>query len=383
MQIIVHRGTNQIGGCATEIATAKARIFIDFGAELNGDSNLDIDGVTKGNTNCSAIFFTHYHGDHIGLINSINKDIPCYIGSLSIDILKIQNNRTKFIEPEKLSNIRPYYAGKPITIEDITITPYSVDHSAFDAHMFLIEADGKRILHTGDFRTHGFRGKGLTKVIDKYIGDIDALICEGTTMSRSSHTSETEYALSQKLRPILKENKYVFVACSSTNIDRLAAFHSAVPSGKYCICDRYQKEIVDVVKEKSQHYSELYAFNKMLFYSKNLDHKLEDRGFVMFVRLGNPMFERFMEKYKDKNPLLIYSMWHGYIDEQPKIKNAMDTYRSVEMHTSGHADFESIKMLIEATNPKKVIPIHTENANAFISLSNNTVILKDGEQFTI
>lgn len=114
MQIIVHRSTNQIGGCATEIATAKARIFIDFGAELNGNSNLDIDGATKGNTNCSAIFFTHYHGDHIGLINSINKDIPCYIGSLSIDILKIQNNRTKFIEPERLSNIRPYYAGKPI-----------------------------------------------------------------------------------------------------------------------------------------------------------------------------------------------------------------------------------------------------------------------------
>lgn len=383
MQIIVHRGTNQIGGCATEIATAKARIFIDFGAELNGNSNLDIDGVTKGNTNCSAIFFTHYHGDHIGLINSINKDIPCYIGSLSIDILKIQNNRTKFIEPERLSNIRPYYAGKAITIEDITITPYSVDHSAFDAHMFLIEADGKRILHTGDFRTHGFRGKGLTKVIDKYIGAIDALICEGTTMSRSPHTSETEYALSQKLRPILKENKYVFVACSSTNIDRLAAFHSAVPSGKYCICDRYQKEIVDVVKEKSQHYSELYAFNKMLFYSKNLDHKLEDRGFVMFVRLGNPMFERFMEKYKDKNPLLIYSMWHGYIDEQPKIKNAMDTYRSVEMHTSGHADFESIKMLIEATHPKKVIPIHTENAGAFTSISNSVILPKDKETIFI
>ena len=113
MQIIVHRGTNQIGGCATEIATAKVRIFIDFGAELNGNSNLDIDGVTKGNTNCSAIFFTHYHGDHIGLINSINKDIPCYIGSLSIDILKIQNNRTKFIEPERLSNIRPYYVSSP------------------------------------------------------------------------------------------------------------------------------------------------------------------------------------------------------------------------------------------------------------------------------
>ena len=383
MQIIVHRGTNQIGGCATEISSNNTRIFIDFGAELDGNSNLDIDGVTKGNTNCSAVFFTHYHGDHIGLINSINNDIPCYIGSLSIDALKIQNQRTKSIDAARLSSIQPFYAGKAITIGDITITPYSVDHSAFDAHMFLIEADGKRILHTGDFRTHGFRGKGLTKVIDKYIGEVDVLICEGTTMSRSPHTSETEYALSQKLRPILKENKYVFVACSSTNIDRLAAFHSAVPSGKYCVCDRYQKEIIELVKEKSQHYSDLYAFNKMLFYSKNLEQKLEDRGFVMFVRLGNPMFERIMEKYKDKNPLLIYSMWHGYIDQQPKIKNAMDTYRSVEMHTSGHADFECIKKLINMLNPKTIIPSHTENASAFLSISNNVTILNDGDKFII
>lgn len=383
MQIIVHRGTKQIGGCATEIATDNARIFIDFGAELDGNSNLDIEGVTKGNTNCSAIFFTHYHCDHIGLINSINKDIPCYIGSLSIDVLKIQNQRTKSIEAERLSNIQPVYAGKSIAIGNITITPYSVDHSAFDAHMFLIEADGKRILHTGDFRTHGFRGKGLSKVIDKYIGEVDALICEGTTMSRSPHIFETEYALSQKLHPILKENKYVFVACSSTNIDRLAAFHAAVPSGKYCICDRYQKKIVEVVKEKSQHYSELYAFNKMLFYSKNLEQKLEDRGFVMFVRLGNPIFERIMEKYKGKNPLLIYSMWHGYIEQQPKIKNAMDTYRSIEMHTSGHADFESTKELIAMLYPKYIIPIHTENASAFSSISNNVILLNDKDVFSL
>ena len=101
------------------------------------------------------------------------------------------------------------------------------------------------------------------------------------------------------------------------------------------------------------------------------------------IRIKFSIFERFMEKYNDKNPLLIYSMWHGYINEQPKIKNAMDTYRSVEMHTSGHADFESIKMLIEATHPKKVIPIHTENAGAFTSISNSVILPKDKETIFI
>ena len=81
MEIIIHRGTHQIGGCATEYRTKSTRIFIDFGAELDSKNAkpFNIDGVTKGKTNCDAVFFTHYHGDHIGLLNTINKDIPLYM----------------------------------------------------------------------------------------------------------------------------------------------------------------------------------------------------------------------------------------------------------------------------------------------------------------
>ena len=72
MEIIIHRGTHQIGGSATEYRTKTTRIFIDFGEELDSENTvpLDIEGVTKGKTNCDAVFFTHYHIDHIGLLNS-------------------------------------------------------------------------------------------------------------------------------------------------------------------------------------------------------------------------------------------------------------------------------------------------------------------------
>lgn len=57
---------------------------------------------------------------------------------------------------------------KPFKIkEDITITPYTVDHSAYGAFMLLIEAEGKRILHTGDFRNHGYKGKLLVPTLKK------------------------------------------------------------------------------------------------------------------------------------------------------------------------------------------------------------------------
>lgn len=50
------------------------------------------------------------------------------------------------------------------------VTPYFVSHSAFDAYMFLIECEGKKILHTGDFRRHGYIGKGLFSYFEEECG---------------------------------------------------------------------------------------------------------------------------------------------------------------------------------------------------------------------
>ena len=60
---------------------------------------------------------------------------------------------------------------------DIGITPFFVDHSALDAYMFLLEAGGKKILFTGDFREHGIMGKNnvLERMVQKYIGEVDIL----------------------------------------------------------------------------------------------------------------------------------------------------------------------------------------------------------------
>lgn len=71
------------------------------------------------------------------------------------------------------------------------ITPYIVDHSAYNSFMLLIEAEGKKVLHTGDFRNHGYKGVILEKTL-KEIGKIDALITEGTTLSREQIKSKTE-----------------------------------------------------------------------------------------------------------------------------------------------------------------------------------------------
>ena len=81
MQIIIHRGTHQIGGCITEIQSKKGtRIAIDIGENLPSinkeeNKNINVEGLNTGEPGFDAVFITHYHGDHIGLYNKIYNDI--------------------------------------------------------------------------------------------------------------------------------------------------------------------------------------------------------------------------------------------------------------------------------------------------------------------
>jgi len=382
MEIIIHRGTHQIGGCATEYRTANTRIFIDFGAELDVENarTLDIKGVTNGISDCDGVFFTHYHGDHIGLLDAINKDIPLYMGEASKGVVKILNDRlskapdVKSYDKMRIDSIQTFKVALPITVGDIKVTPFLVDHSAYDAYMFKIEAGGKTVLHTGDFRVHGFRGKGMKKVLDKYVKKVDALVCEGTTLNRTEVVSETENELTGRIKNVLEKNKYVFIVCSSTNIDRLAGICAVIPEGKYCICDKYQLSVLDYITEVGGKYSDLYKFEKVLYYGENLDEKMEDRGFCMFVRCGNPEHKRIMEKYKNKKPIVIYSMWKGYL-QQENFKKFFDGYSRFDMHTSGHAGGDAIKMVIDSVKPDVIIPMHTEVPEKFVDIAGDICVI--------
>ena len=272
MQIKIHRGTHQIGGCITEIRTTQARIIIDMGAELpradgKGSAQLNIEGVTCGEANCDAVFITHYHGDHVGLFESVLPTIPIYMGKASKQIFAVVQqtlkNKIGKGNPELVEAFKTFDVGKPIYVKDIRITPFAVDHSAFDAYMFLIEAEGKRVLHTGDFRMHGAKGRKMPDVFSKYTHDIDLLITEGTMLSRANEQVMTEHELGSRARKIIGDNKYVFALCSSTNIDTIAELYNATIKSKrlFVVCEQdFQLEILKIVTKNSK--SSFYNFDK-------------------------------------------------------------------------------------------------------------------------
>lgn len=82
MNITIHRGINQIGGCITEIATANTKVIIDLGSNLPGCqgevfTRQDVECITAG---ADAIYYTHFHGDHVGLSGYVHDNVGQYIG---------------------------------------------------------------------------------------------------------------------------------------------------------------------------------------------------------------------------------------------------------------------------------------------------------------
>ena len=404
MKITIHRGIDQIGGCITEIATDKARILIDLGQNLPDGEGIVLDdfankeSIEKLTKGINAIFYTHYHGDHLGLFPLVPDNISQYIGGVAKRVALCKHQRLSYIkgreeisakEIEKIEKMNSFKAQQIIEIGDIKVTPYLVSHSAYDAYMFTIEANGKRVLHTGDFRGHGYLSKGLLPTIEKLIlkkGKIDFLITEGTMISRLDERVRHENELKLEVIELLKQYKNVFVMCSSTDMERLATFHVANKEvgGKPFVCDDFQQSILEIFSDTAGRKTELFGFEKSYSFRKEntkLVNWMQDKGFCMLVRPTAKFddYFAFLEPKIDKNEtVLVYSMWKEYIN--PKSKHANKRYLDFvekfpcvkKIHTSGHASADCLVEVCNLVNPTTcIIPIHSEHSVDFQKLPIN------------
>ncbi len=413
MEIKIHRGLDQIGGCITEIWTESSRVFIDFGQNLpsNGkaatpeeDILMVADIIRNNEKEHQAVFYTHAHEDHVGLFRYI--PLEQYIGEGSKELLLIkyrtllerdemaidechqlqegskeneelqeENYRTTEGLIDKLKAFKTWKrtalkeSPSPITIGDIRVTPFFTCHSIYDAHMFLVEADGKRIWHTGDYRQHGYMGKGLLPMLRRYATDIDVLITEGTMLKRKDkciHESE----VSRKMEYVMQAFKYVFVLTSATDIERLASIKVAAENANkpLCILSLFMKRTMELFTVRDSSLSRgLFSFAP-LFYTDKLYRKLKRRGFTVVVGMSQAdKVKKLLDRLPQEETLFIYSTWDGYYKnaEQVKANSKYKEFREmfnnvVDIHTSGHADKVTIRKVIETVRPKEVICIHKE-----------------------
>lgn len=395
MKIKIHRGTHQIGGCVTEIRTEKTRLLIDFGTQLpfrNGEmpeENLEIEGVTLPGKerDFDGVLFTHYHSDHTGLLGKIREGIPLYMGKGAKEIFLLSQIHKDSQLVSRIRQIKGFTDGQPFFVGDIKVTPILTDHSAFDAYMLLFEAEGKRVLHTGDFRLHGIKGDMVIPRLEAYWGTIDLLITEGTNLSYEDPVVTSEYQLAMAAKVLMDRYPYVFVICGSEDIDRLAVFHQAAEKKNLFLCDPYQMSILAAAAEFGSRLTDLYRFDRARVYREGMEGI--DTGFCMAVREGehfSKMMKSYSEKHKEKS-LVIYSMSEGYLKKhRQSVEKLTEGFRYVvKLHTSGHASAEAIWEVAKAVSADRIIPIHTENPEKIRlgALQNSVVFLKDGDTFEV
>ena len=374
MKIQIHRGENQIGGNIIEVATERTKIILDVGLELDDEKNKTLPNIPGlfDYRGYDAVFVSHYHGDHLGLAYCVHKDIPLYMGEKSTRIIQASDAY------KGVPTIHPHgylEHKKPISIGDITITPYLCDHSAFDSYMLLCEAAGESVLYTGDFRGNG--RKPYDWLLSELPKKVDKLICEGTTLSREGYTAVTEKQLEEEaVRLFQQHSGPVFVLQSSMNIDRIVTMYRAAKrSGRVFLEDLYMADITSSIGGSipSPAFSDVYAFitsAKRYEGLKKYAHRIgkdtiAKTPFVMCVRTS---MLRYLQDLSGQmsfaGGLLVYSFWSGY-KENEDMRHFLAECQAmgleiVTLHTSGHADYEAIKKLVETVNPAQIIPIHTE-----------------------
>lgn len=429
MEMVIYRGTSQIGGSCVELRSGGSRILLDIGMPLSlrdcdapGDEDSaadlrmlgilpNVDGVYRGDEqSVEAVILSHAHHDHMGLAGYVHERIPVYatLGTWALyDSLRV------FVpQPVPIASRAVMETGQSMRIGPFTVTAHLVDHSAPDAVAVEVEADGHTLLYSGDVRAHGRKASSLYHLQRKLAGRVDTLVMEGTTIGRLDKPVTTEDDLEWEFVRLLRKQRHMAVVfCSSQNLDRLVTIFRAVRrTGKTMVIDLYTAYTLHNLEDLSMKvpqwdWDEIrvvpWRYQQRLLREAGkeefIEHtrskwigwnemKTEPRSIVLLAR-SNRILEGLERECGDEiqNMSIVWSMWWGYWDDDEYIRPLSEKHgvNPVHLHTSGHCNWADIESLVETLCPGRVIPIHTENAEHFARHLPNSVLLEDGQVYEL
>jgi len=429
VNLTIHRGTKEIGGSCVEVRTGNSIILIDFGMPLVGSDgerfdSKSIEGKTREELvqlnilpgvkglyeneekTIDGILISHAHLDHYGFLDYIHPNIPVYMSQGAKELIDITNifitKKTGNINASIVKHLRSFQVGA------FKITPYLVDHSAFDALAFLVEAEGRRIFYSGDFRGHGRKSVLFDRMVKEPPQNIDCLLMEGSMLGREDKIcDDDEEGVQERIEKILKgSDNITFLFSSSQNIDRLvSAYKACLKTGSIFVIDLYTAFILDRLEEISSKLPQFDWKNVRVKFTKYHADRLADSGHkkllykynsgkiemdeinkkksqVLMLTRDNSIFPIILKNIDDpEGAKIIYSMWEGYLTD--KFRKYCDEKGLVieQVHTSGHATVGDLKTFAKAMQPKTLIPIHTFDASKYPELFDNVKMLDDREEF--
>ncbi|MCE6957794.1 hypothetical protein LAZ40_01800 [Cereibacter sphaeroides] len=224
------------------------------------------------------------------------------------------------------------------------MTPILSDHSAFDAYMLLIEADGRRILYSGDFRLHGRKSILVERMMSRPPRDIDILILEGTNLG-TDKPCQTERALEDDYTADVMER-----IGDGTRLPRIGAGFDnlavAITSGLRKVYGQ-RKGDAWIGRMAAEGTAARNLRNDDVVMLRDSLVRDYDRAGIRPCRAD----------------AFVWSMWKGYLEKGSTARDWCPAggARIDCLHTSGHASPADLRAFADAIGAATVIPVHGAN----------------------
>jgi ribonuclease J len=406
----IHRGARQIGGSCVELECRGERLVLDLGRPLDAEPDDDvalpsISGLEGSDDSLRGVVITHGHPDHYGLVGAIAPSVPVYIGEAAARVLR----EASFFGPTGIA-LQPHgflVDRRPFSVGPFELTPYLVDHSAFDAYALHVAAAGRSLFYSGDLRAHG-RKASLFEQLIKRPPAVDALLLEGTRIDERGGTerglqSERDVE-DQALAVFRRASGAVLAFYSPQNLDRLVTLYRAAKrAGRLFVLDLYAAAIaaatgretipqaswdgvrVFVPQSHRVRVKETREFDRVAAVraSRIYPEQLDELASSLVITCRSSMLGDLERSRCLSGAEAIWSMWAGYLEQQSGIQLRKRLERHgiplTIAHASGHATVADLKRLATALRPERVVPIHTATPERFVELFDCVELHADGE----
>ena len=386
IRIIPLGGLNEIGKNLTVIECGKDMIAIDCGLLFPDDEMPGVDYVIpdmqyliKNKDRFRAVFITHGHEDHIGAIPYLLRqiDVPIYGTRLKLGIIA---NKLKEFKLEHKARLMQVSAGDVIECGLFKLEYIHVNHSIADAAAIAIHTPCGTVLHMGDFKIDVSPVQG--EMIDlARLGEIGkngllALMMDSTNAERPGFAM-SERKVGESLSSIFRraDKRRILVATFASNVDRVQQIINLAIANKrkVAVVGRSMVTILEVARQLG--YMDIPE-NVIVDISQVNKYPPEKMVIITTGSQGEPMSALYRMAYLDhkmveinNHDLIIISA--NAIPGNEKLVNRVvnELFRSgaevvyesfAEVHVSGHACQEELRLILGLTNPRYFIPVHGE-----------------------
>ncbi len=383
LKVIPLGGLEQIGMNITAFEYEDSIVVVDCGLSFPEDDMLGIDlvipDVTYLKENISKVkgfVITHGHEDHIGALPYILKEVnvPIYSTKLTLGLITNKLKEHNLVRSTKLKEVKH---GQVINLGDFSIEFIKTNHSIQDASALAIYSPAGIVVHTGDFKVDYTPVFGDAIDLQRFaeIGKkgVLALMCDSTNAERPGFTM-SERTVGRVFDNLFNEykNARIIIATFASNVDRVQQIiDTAYRFGrKVAVEGRSMVNIISVASELGYlriPENTLIEIDQVKNYP---DEKVvlittgsQGESMAALSRMAADIHKKITIKPNDtiifsSNPIPGNEKAVSKVINELSMKGAKVIFQDV--HVSGHACQEEIKLIYSLVRPKYAIPVHGE-----------------------